>query len=150
MCDCLSTATDFAALHEPVQKLHYDVVHFSQSAFLDFIVYAKNNHPLWSIFLAHPQHTYDRRERLVSLLCSTVFACGIAFIMNATETLNTRSPHGVRTETHRNVAVGVIFAVLYQMPYDACLRGLLKCNCVQTWATWPRLRNFIGECITQP
>eukprot|EP00931_Biecheleriopsis_adriatica_P102123 TRINITY_DN77147_c0_g1_i1.p1 TRINITY_DN77147_c0_g1~~TRINITY_DN77147_c0_g1_i1.p1 ORF type:complete len:342 (-),score=82.76 TRINITY_DN77147_c0_g1_i1:41-1066(-) len=47
-------------------------VHFTDSWLKDFTFYSQNYHPLLGIFMCHPLHPYDKKERVVVLLSTTI------------------------------------------------------------------------------
>ena len=73
-----SSAVEFESLTETAQKLHYGRAHFSRSFLHDFRVTLQNRHVVFGIFLHHPQHTFDTKERLGTLLLTGLMARHLA------------------------------------------------------------------------
>ena len=83
----------------------------------------------------------------VALACSTLFACGVALLISS----NCNFQAG-RYEGHPEVIIAQASAIsiAVQVPYDAILDFLIKCNCVQTWSDkWKKARDCIGVLAFQ-
>ena len=134
-----SSAVEFESLTETAQKLHYSRAHFSQSFLHDFRVKLQNSHALFGIFFHHPQHTFDTKERVGTLLITGLMALGLTFYV-----------HGFLLDkddwsTTDKTLVTIFFAIAVQAPYDFLLRFFSKCNCVQAWKN-EKLKKSLDGC----
>ena len=135
----------FLARSEPVQKLHYGVAHFSKSFWGDFRIAFQNGHALLGIFLHHPKHTYDTRERVWALLCTLLLACGLSLIMSSIA----RAGQVVGVDTQQGspvILTTTMVSLAIQVPYDTFLNFVIKCHCVQHWIKWQCAKKCIVEC----
>ena len=94
---------------------------YSQSFWSDWWLWMKNEHIFISQFLAHPYHRFTRRERVLALLSSVLFALGLTSFFN---TIPSRA-----LRLLMSMSVGVVL----QTVGDTKLEAFGDCRCLPSF-----------------
>jgi len=105
----------------------------TESLSSDFAFYVFNEHPLFSIFFAHPQHPYSRKERLVVAVCSLA----LSFFLTAA------TPFVVRDHDRFGKLYTLFVAPLVMLFWDTALMKAARCRCVQDTTVNPKVRHAV-------
>jgi hypothetical protein len=117
-------------LPEVVERLQSGHAVFSQSFRSDLWLFLKNNHLIFSLFLAHPKHPFSPCERRVCLTCSLALGFGLTCLFNLM-----RGDDGEGVSDAAVAAVTIVIGGALQGIYDTLLKLFATCSCVQSCPT---------------
>lgn len=118
-------------LPEVVERLQSGHAVFSQSFRSDLWLFLKNNHLIFSLFLAHPKHPFSPCERRVCLTCSLALGLGLTCLFN----LMRGDDDGEGVSDAAVAAVTIVIGGALQGIYDTLLKLFATCSCVQSCPT---------------